>query len=174
MSEEYSPLPLTYIYSEAEHEAYREGLKKLPTYLPDPDGRGSGSVSTSQMRAALILVKKENTPEQVATYTAWWDKYYNGRIIIDIIVEMLKGIHSNEMFFRVLVKGADLDEDGFISRDEFKGILEILLVHDAKLAALEATTFENFVKEADINLDGKVSLEECVNWITKKQEALQN
>jgi len=55
-----------------------------------------------------------------------------------------------------------------ITKEELGALLEVVCKHDPKLAG---TTVEQFVKEADTDPDGKVSIEECARWIQKKCEA---
>ena len=47
---------------------------------------------------------------------------------------------------------------------EFDSVLELLLSHEPATSTL---TFEQFTEEADTNKDGKVSLQECAEWIER-------
>jgi len=56
----------------------------------------------------------------------------------------------------------DRDGSGLISVDEFKEFLIYLQAHDPKL---KETTFDEFVAEADINEEEKVTIEKCCIWV---------
>jgi Ca2+-binding EF-hand superfamily protein len=46
-----------------------------------------------------------------------------------------------------------------------------MTAHDEKL---KRKTFEDFVKEADTNQDGLVSIDECAEWITRNLQIVSN
>jgi len=166
MAEKYRPA--NYEYSESEIAAVGEGMKKLRTYVSDG---GSGSVSSTQMEEIVKLIKREHRPEQVACYKAFWDNHHNGRIPVDTFMECMKTLHRSEVLLQWLVNCADKDRNGFISKDEFIHLLEIMILFDSRIATMENVTFEEFSVEADTNRDGRVSVAECVAWLQEKQEA---
>jgi len=56
----------------------------------------------------------------------------------------------------------DKDGNGFISEDEYEEVVKVIKAHDPIFKEL---SFEEFVKEADTNKDGKVDVEELGNCI---------
>jgi len=165
MAEEY--FPTDHEYTDAEIAAVGEGMKKLPTYIQDG---GSGSVSSTQMEAILILAKIEHRPEQVACYKYFWDRHNKGRISVDGFTEGLRTAHKKELMFNWLVNYADKNEDGFINADEFAHLKEIMVLFNPRVAAMTGCSYETFRVEADSNRDGKVSVDECVAWLEKIQK----
>ena len=81
----------------------------------------------------------------------------------------MKVMHSMSLFFREVALKFDTNKNGLIDKDEFEPLLKLISIQDP---AVSNISFEEFVKEADTNLDGKVSIEECVHWIEKHSPTL--
>ncbi|OXA61758.1 putative calcium-binding protein CML20 [Folsomia candida] len=65
---------------------------------------------------------------------------------------------------KIHVTTLDRDKDGFIDESEFKCIVAMLLIHDPSFPTVN---YKTFVEEADTNKDGKVSIDEAVEWFSK-------
>ena len=158
---------MTVPYSEAEIEEVRITFKTRPSYKPE-DG---GTISVDEVPQILEAMRMERNPEQVQAYKDYWITHFNGRLYLDGVVNILKNVHKNDTYLRSLAQNCDKDGDGLITEEEFADLLNLMTIHDPKLAQFK-TTFEKFVAEADLNKDGKVSVEECRNWLEKKTSSL--
>lgn len=64
---------------------------------------------------------------------------------------------------KVYINAFDRDNNGFIDEHEFKIMVQVVLHHPS----FGTADFVKFVKEADINKDGKVSKDEALKWFIK-------
>lgn len=80
----------------------------------------------------------------------------------DFFCEGVVMLHDPSQMAVFHAKKFDKNNDGFIQENEFKDLLEMLGAHNPKVTK---KTFADFVVEADTNKDGKVSIEECGNWL---------
>ncbi|OXA36969.1 uncharacterized protein LOC110862756 isoform X2 [Folsomia candida] len=133
-----------------------EAFKKLATY--------NGKDETCQvcdlgpLLTALVYIC---TPEQFTGYVNLWITNYNGIIPMDVIAKLVASIDDNVELMRIHVTAGDRDKNGFIDEAEFKNIVPVLLAHNPDFPRVD---YEDFVKQADTNKDGKVSIDEAVEW----------
>jgi len=73
-------------------------------------------------------------------------------------------MHDNSEVARVRAAVFDTNADRFISQHEFKELMELMVTREPRV---QGTSFDDFVKSADANKDGKVSIEECAQWIDR-------
>ena len=148
-------VPLT----DSELEDHLKFFKSLPSYKDE-------AISTKDFPALIIEgMRYERTPEQIAAYQKYWDEHGGGKFTLTEVTSGLKSIHSTTKYFSTLYAARlDKDGDGFINAEEFKPILELFAIHDPTIAGI---SYEEFIKQADTNKDGKVSIEECTRWIEK-------
>ena len=135
-------------------------FKSMPSYKDEND-----AISTNDFPVMLKEMGYERTPEQTAAYQKYWDEKSGGKLTKDEFVTAVTTLRStSEYFAKTYAVKFDTDGDGFISVDEFKPILELLSTHDPTIAGI---SYEEFIKQADKNNDGKVSIDECAGWIEK-------
>jgi len=141
-------------------------FKSLPTYTPE-DG---GSVGMEDVPKVLEAVGVKRTPEQIQAYIEHGNKHFDGRMNWNLTVNILKNLHQTDTALKAFAENCDKDGDGFITEDEFADLLALIKSHDPELEKI-GISFEDFVKEADKNKDGKVSIEECTQWLRNKMNA---
>jgi len=112
-------------------------------------------------------MKWERTEAQVAQYVEFWNSKFEGRMPMDFYCNILKAQHNKHKLLLEYAISFDRDKDGFISKEEFNFGLQTLLVHDP---TIENVTYETMLKEADKNQDGKISIEELVQWLRKHNQ----
>jgi len=94
------------------------------------------------------------------------DLNYGGKIRLEDAIRYVSTFYNPSLTAHAHAINFALDKDGFISTSEFETILEILRIVYPN-SKLPGKTFQQFVKEADSNNDGKVSIDECADWTTK-------
>ena len=151
-------------YSEEELASVVEIFKSLPTFEND-------SIASTDMAVLIERMRYKRTPEQNAAYKKYWDLLFGGRIPLNIWLLIFKAIHERKKWYLVAATHLDTNKNGFIDPEDFKYMLDLTLAHDPTVAGL---TYEQFVQEADLNEDGKVSIEESAEWIEKRASAAAN
>ncbi|OXA49891.1 uncharacterized protein LOC110854576 isoform X2 [Folsomia candida] len=142
------------VFSKVEVEA---ALKQMPTF-------SDNAIDVADMDAFLQALGMDATKEQRDGYVTFFREVYNGKLPLDVCVASLGVINDTKELVRVHVAAIDKDNDGLIDESEFKAIFPFLLKHDPSYPRIE---FDDFVKEADANKDGKVSVNEAVEWFCK-------
>ena len=147
--------------TEEELENMVQIFKSMPTFKDD-------SILSSDIPAVLERVRYKRTPEQVEAYKKHWDILFGGKIPLKEAISIFQAIHERRKWFMVCAAHLDADKNGFIDAEEFKHMFELTASHDPTVAGV---TYEQFMIEADVNHDGKISIEECADWIEKRVEA---
>ena len=159
MAEEYRDMSIPHSEKElADLEAF---FKTLPTYK-------DGEVSNSDLPAFIKKMRYKRSPEQMQVYHNFWETNFGGKIPLDQMFSLVKSIHNTSLVFREVASKVDKNKNGEIDADEFKYVLEVCSGHDPGIKSL---TYEQFIREADTNRDGKVSIQECADWIEKHSPA---
>ncbi|XP_035711329.1 troponin C, skeletal muscle [Folsomia candida] len=104
------------------------------------------------------------TQEQRDGYITFFNDAYNGKLILDVLIRILGSIDDTQEQMKIHVTALDKNGDGFIDEFEFITIVQVLLIHDPTFPKVD---FTKFVTEADTNQDGKVSIDEAVEWFCK-------
>jgi len=76
----------------------------------------------------------------------------------------MRNIHDTPKWMKARAACWDKNGDGFISLEELEEFLTYTASHDPRVTGVD---YETFVKEADTNADGKVSIDEFCTWIEK-------
>ena len=76
----------------------------------------------------------------------------------------LQAEHDPSLLFNEYLITLDRDKDGYVSKEEFELGIETVRIHEPSIRQI---SYENFVKEADVNKDGKISVAECKEWLIK-------
>ena len=155
MSDTFNYRDLSIPLSEEELASMVKIFKSMPTFEDD-------TISSIDSSAVLKAMDFRRSPEQHSAYEKYWDSHFGGRIPLQEAILIFKSLHEIRKWFRVLAAHFDRNKDGFIDAGEFKDVLELSVTHDPTLAGL---TYEQFVKEANVNNDGRVSIEQCADWM---------
>ncbi|OXA49814.1 Calmodulin-like protein 5 [Folsomia candida] len=134
-----------------------EAFKKMPTFSDD-------AIDVADMEPFLKALGFDCNKEQRDAYVTFFREVYNGKLPLEVCTTSLAAVNDTIEILKVFVKAMDKDKDGFIDESEFKAIFPFLLTHDPSFPRVE---FANFVTEADTNKDGKVSIDEAVEWFCK-------
>lgn len=146
--------------TESQLEEIRRIFKSMPSYTED------GFIPSLHITELFKRVGyTDRTPEQLAAYKNYCDKLMGGKIILSETLSLFGSTHDAGKIMIEQVAKFDKDGDGFISADEFEILLTSVKTHDP--IKMDGITFESFVKEADANKDGKVSLKECQDWLRR-------
>jgi len=147
-------------FSAAEQEEIKAIFRRMPSYT-DADG---GSIDLADSVQFAKEIEFERTPEEMATVAQYWEKTTGGHIVtFQSFMGALTSIHDRVEMAKFFARSADKDGNGFISSEEFEDLLTALRVSNK--ITLDSISFEDFVKAADTNKDGKISIEECADWI---------
>ena len=149
--------------SESELEDIIALFKSQPSYKDE-------AISTEDFPATIKGMRYERTPEQMTAYQKYWDDKGGGKLKLSEFVTAVKSLHSTSKYFaNTYAARFDTDGDGFISADEFKPILELFATHDPAIAGI---SYEEFIQQADTNLDGRVNIEECARGMQKHSPSM--
>src|SRR5271156_5643013 len=135
----------------------------LPTFREE-----DWSIGTADIAGMFNALKWERSAEQVAAYAEYWDKGFEGRIPFDLAQGILEQCHVAGPYLREMIKNCDKNGDGFISKEEFQLFFDICEKHHVG----KTFSYDKFLVEADINHDGRVSIDEAVAWAEKQAESL--
>ena len=144
-------------YLEDEFRDVGKAFKLQPTFEND-------SISSADIGPFLSELRIKRSPEQISAYQKHWDLHFGGRVPLSETILIFKAVHERKKWFLTCAAHLDVNRNGFINAEDFKPLLEMTVVHDPTVAGL---TFQEFVQEADVNQDGRVSIEECADWIEK-------
>jgi len=163
------PLPnplFTKPCTEEDLEELKAVFRSIPSYVEE-DG---GWIKSTDVGGFWNSVGHTRTPEQYATYTRYWDEHFGGKCLLDRILEFARAMHDPVSVARICANTADKNGDGEISEQEFVTLLEILISHNPELTG---TSYKDFQSKADTDLDGRVSIDECVAWIESRATNLK-
>ncbi|XP_021958907.1 calmodulin-like protein 5 [Folsomia candida] len=132
-------------------------FKNMPTFR-------DATIDVEDMDAFLATLGFTCTKEQRDGYVAFFRDVHSGKLTYEVCISALAVINDTKELVRIHVAAIDKDHDGFIDESEFKAVFPFLLTHDPSYPRVE---FATFVKEADTNQDGKVSIDEAVEWFCK-------
>ncbi|OXA48266.1 Calmodulin-like protein 4 [Folsomia candida] len=125
------------------------------------------SISISDLGTFFAAIGYIYTPEQLKEYENYSNRLLGGRFPLDLIVKSLAFIDDAEELLKIHINALDQDKDGFIDESEFKTILITLRAHMGQ-GDYANVDYAQFVKEADTNKDGKISIDEAVEWFVKR------
>ena len=108
--------------------------------------------------------------DQVQALADLSETFYEGKLAQEDFIRYMKKAHDPSEHIRAHAENFDTNKDGFISADEYERIVKCFRVVYPN-AGFSNKTFEDFVAEADLNADGKVSIDECTQWIKKLEES---
>jgi len=155
MSEEYCKP-----YTASQIEAIKQKFRELPTYKNEE--YEGGYILPPDMPGIAEAMGMERSAEQFEQYKLYWDRNFGGKVPMGQVVGIIENLHDTVATTLFTASVYDKDGNGFIDAEEFEEHQRIMATHDPRL---KLASYNDFVKAADANKDGKVSLEEFKNWI---------
>ncbi|XP_037031067.1 calcium-binding protein SPEC 1A-like [Bradysia coprophila] len=143
-------------FSTEEIEKFRKVFRTMPTY--------NESISSKDLVHYFQSTNFIKPMETYQKYIEFSDKVLGGRIPLDQIVKYLQTEHDPSLLLKEYLISMDSDNDGYVSKEEFEFGMETVKMHDPTVRNI---SYEKFVKEADANKDGKISVSECEDWLKK-------
>lgn len=122
------------------------------------------AIDSTDIEKVFKIVGFTPTPEQIAQYIVFWNACFDGKAPMDVMVDALANQNDAAQCMKACITGCDKNKDGFIDEEEFKVVVGMILTHDPDFPKVD---FTRFAEEADTNKDGKVSIEEAVEWFAK-------
>jgi len=160
-----TPDLLSPLSAEEIEEVRVSNYPSLPTF-----NREDWSIASSDIPALCAQLRWiPRTSEQMEAYRKYWDQHFDGRISFEHACGILEQCHLPGPYIRELVTVYNKKKDGFVAEGDFALFHEILHKHYNW-----DLNYEEFVQEADINLDKKVSIDEAVAWAEKKASLQKN
>lgn len=141
-------------YERAEVE---EAFRKMSTFKDDT----IEVCDLAKFYAALGFI---HTKEQFEQYYNFVVTLLQGKVPMELAVAGLAVHKDITKLLKVYIDACDRDKNGFIDEGEFEVMVKVVLHHDPSFGRMD---FDRFVKEADINKDGKVSKDEAFQWFIK-------
>ena len=143
-------------YTASGVEDLRNHFKNCPTYK-------DGYIQTSDFAALTKAIDWGISAEKVQALVDLCEECYGGKLKLEDFLRYMQGAHDPILHVRAHAVNFDTNKDGLISAEEYEKILKYFrIVYPSYKFA--STSYEDFVAAADVNGDGKVSIDECTTW----------
>ncbi|KAG4076403.1 hypothetical protein HA402_005846 [Bradysia odoriphaga] len=143
-------------FTPEEIEQFRKVFRTMPSY--------EETISSKDLTRYLQSIKYIKSMETYQKHTEFVDKFLGGRMELNQLMKYLGSEHDTRLLMNEYLTTFDRNNDGYISKEEFEFGMDDLRVHDP---TIRHVSYQKFLKEADSNKDGKVSVSECRDWINK-------
>ena len=151
---------VTKALSAKELDALRNDIfPSMPTY-----NAADETVRTSDVPALWQRMGRERTPEQLKVLMDFMDEKMDGKLSRAVSANIMSKAHLKGPWLYECMRDCDKNGDGFIQKEEYELIFKIFGIHNPGWKK----SYADFIKEADVNSDGKVSIHEAVEWIEKQ------
>ncbi|KXJ22231.1 Calmodulin [Exaiptasia diaphana] len=147
------------VEDEKESNITEENIREFTKAFNDFDVNGDGLLSAAELGTIMRSVGHNPTPKELQDMIASADLDGNGFIDLPEFIKMMSKKNeedSTEQHLRDAFSLFDKDENGLISGDELKFVL------DGMGCNITDDSIEDMIKEADIDGDG------CINFEGKK------
>jgi len=148
-------------YTEEEVEGLKEVFCRLPTY------KAGIGITTKDFAALIQAMEYPRTPEQFQAYVSYYEEACGGVLSLANFLDNLRSLHKTSSFAREMATHCfkfDGNGRGEASAERFEKLMAMITAHDP---TLPKKSYQEFAKEADVNEDGEISIDECVEWIEK-------
>jgi len=153
-------------FTEEEMELYgKEILPQLPSYRAE-----DRSIESREMIPFFKMIKWPRTDSQTSQYILWTDKVWGGRITFENLRVAMLATHDRIRYLQWIVEALDSNGDGYISREEYEFGMDLMAAHEPTLAKVP---YEQMVREADLNGDGLINIDEMMKWLEKIDNRIQ-
>lgn len=143
-------------YSEEDIEKFRKVFRTVPSY--------EESISSKDLIPYLQSINYIKPLATYQKYIEYADRILGGRFEITQIMKYIRVEHDPCLLMNEYLANFDRNNDGYVSKEEFEFGMETLRVHDPRIRHV---SYQNFLKEADANRDGKISVSECKDWLNR-------
>lgn len=143
-------------YTEEDIEKFRKIFRTVPSY--------EESISSKDVIPFLQSINYIKPLETYQKYIEYADKILGGRFEIGQLMKYVRVQHDPRLLMNEYLANFDRNNDGYVSKEEFEYGMETLRVHEPRIGNV---SYKDFVKEADVNGDGKISVAECKDWLDK-------
>jgi Ca2+-binding EF-hand superfamily protein len=140
---------------------WKEEFRALKSYKTE-------SISGDELGALFRAVGYERSDAQTKKYIEYINGVHGGRIELKDFYRYMSTQHDPAQILVKFVHDFDKDKDGYISAEEFKYVLETVEIHDPSVKT-GPVSFQDLLREADTNKDGKISIAEMVAWLMSKR-----
>ncbi|KAJ6646341.1 hypothetical protein Bhyg_01552 [Pseudolycoriella hygida] len=142
-------------YTQEEIEQFRKVFRTQPSY--------EESIASKEVIQFCRDIKFPKPEETYKKYVEYWEAC-GERAELTQIMKYIQNSHNSCLLMNEYLLLFDRNNDGFISEEEFRFGMETLRVHDPRVKDI---SYEDFLKQADTNKDGKISVAECREWLFK-------
>eukprot|EP01121_Diplochlamys_sp_Union-15-3_P004867 TRINITY_DN1506_c0_g1_i1.p1 TRINITY_DN1506_c0_g1~~TRINITY_DN1506_c0_g1_i1.p1 ORF type:complete len:159 (+),score=37.75 TRINITY_DN1506_c0_g1_i1:111-587(+) len=146
-----------------------EEIKGMEKAFQSVKSYKDGKIDIADYGIFLTAVHFPHSPEQLVEYQNYLKATNSdGRVSFEQFANIAKVQHDPKEVLKVYAKDFDFDKNGFISPEEFQVGIKTLHLHDPEhFGDNLAIPFAQFLKEADTNNDGKISIQELEAWLEK-------
>lgn len=145
-------------FSTEEIEKFRKVFRTMPSY--------EESISSKDVIPFVTAINFIKPAATYQRYIEFIDEALGGRLRLPLTeaAKYLQAEHDPSLLLNEYLVSLDRDNDGYVSKEEFEFGLETVRIHEPKIRNI---SYEDFVKEADVNNDVKISVAECKEWLRK-------
>jgi Ca2+-binding EF-hand superfamily protein len=154
-------LSSTAAYTDKDLERFKEAFRARKSYQ-------NGSIVGADLPGLIKAIGYTRTDAQSKKYVEYVEEVFGGRLELKDFIDYMRTQHDPAQILLKYAQDFDKDKDGFISAEEFKYGIGTLEIHDPSVKT-GSVSYEDLLREADSNNDGKISIEELAAWLKTKQ-----
>lgn len=143
-------------FTSEEIERFRKVFRTMPSY--------EESIISTDLPDFYRKINYIKPMETYMMHVEYTNKIFGGRITTTQLMTYLAAEHDSRLLMNEYLKTFDRNNDGYISKEEFDVGIRDIKAHDPRFKNI---SYEDFLKQADTNKDGRVSVAECRDWVNK-------
>jgi len=152
-----------------EEELERSGTEFLPQL---PSYRATDrSIESCDIIPLFKMMKWPRTDSQIKQYIVFTDKVWGGRMTFEQWRGVMLNVHDRIGYLRWLAETLDGNRDGYISREEYEFGMDHMTVHEPTLAKVPYEQL--LVREANVDRDGQINIDEMIRWLDTIDNRIQ-
>ncbi|XP_021964811.1 calcium-binding protein 2-like [Folsomia candida] len=148
-------------FTPEELEKFKGILQSLPSYK-------DGTIHNSEYIIFCNAAGIPTTPEQAEAYKNYFRVPYGDELArVSDIIKVFESLHDIQAYCLTVAKHFDKNGDGLISADEYEAGVAAMKAFDPGLFGEKGKfKFDELIKKADTNKDGKLQVEELAAWFS--------